>query len=177
MAGKDWPRGGGEALHLSNLRITPHYLNPDYKIVQEHLARGETGLLKVFSLLANTAGTPSFHARVDDGSSGKRKEPELDIDIKGVSDAIARDFRAGRNGYVGHHTTKSSSSTERIFDVEIALPTAKLFEGEVFFNVAFSVSLTMSATASMTADATIQRAGYLVRFRNYLTQLWQPLRR
>jgi hypothetical protein len=177
MAGKDWPRGRGEASQLSNLRITTPYLNPDYEIVKEDLVRGETRLLKVFSLLPRTAGKPSFHARVDDGSPGKVKEPELDIDIEGVSDAIAGDFRAGRNGYVGHRNKRSSTSTERIFDVQIALPAERVFEGEVFFNVAFSVGLSMSATSSVTANATIRRAGYLIRFRNCLTQLWQRLRR
>ena len=172
MAGKNWPRGRGEALQLSNLKITAHYIDSGYEILKEDLTRSETRLLKVFSLIPKIRGRPSFHARVDDGSSGKRKEPELDIDIGGVSDAVKRDFKADRNGYAGHHNKRSSNPDERIFDVEIALPTGKVFEGEVFFNATFSVGLTMAATSSMTVNATVQRASWLIRARNWLMQLW-----
>jgi hypothetical protein len=127
-------------------------------------------------LFPKIAGKPSFHARVDDGSQEKRKEPELDIDIDGVSDAVERDFKAHRSGYAGHHNKRSSNPDERIFDVEIALPTGKVFEGEVFFNVTFSVGQTMTLNSRVTVDATVQRASWLVRLRNYLIQLWQRLR-
>jgi hypothetical protein len=56
-------------------------LDPDYVVLTHDLARGPTGLLKIFSLQPNTAGKPSFEARLDDGSPGKRKPIELDFDI------------------------------------------------------------------------------------------------
>jgi hypothetical protein len=51
MADRSWPRGRGEAANLSNLKITTRYLDSDYEIINENLTRGETGLLKVFSLI------------------------------------------------------------------------------------------------------------------------------
>src|SRR5436190_6120495 len=125
------------AISTSLLRIstaTTRYTSPT-------LPRGDTGRLNVFSLVPETAGKPSFHSRVDDGSSGKRREPELDIDIEGVSNRIARDFKACRNGYIGHHNDRSPSPDHRIFDVEIATPAGKVFEGTVAFNATFSTEI------------------------------------
>jgi hypothetical protein len=158
MAGKNWPRGRGEAAHLSNLRITTDYLQPDYNLVPEDLTRGENRHLKVFSLLPSKPENPRFQARVDDGSPNNIKEIDLDIDIDGVSDALKRDFKAGRNGYEGHHTDRSPDREHRIFGVEIVLPSGKVFVGEVSFNAAFSVSSSMTAQSKVTVDATVTRA-------------------
>jgi len=69
MADKNWPRGRGETSNLSNLKIQEHHLDSDYEIVNENLARGETGLLKVFSLVPRQGtGKPRFEARIDDGT-------------------------------------------------------------------------------------------------------------
>jgi hypothetical protein len=176
MADKNWPRGRGEAANLSNLKITTRYLDSDYELFNENLTRGETGLLKVFSLIPKQGtGKPDFRARIDDGNRIKRKEPELDIDITGVSDAVVKDFRAGRNGYVGHHTSRSPNANERIFDVEIATPSGRVFKGEVFFNVTFSVGVTMNAKTGVTANAAVIRATRLTQFRNWLKVLWQRI--
>jgi hypothetical protein len=172
---KNWERGRGEASHLSNLRISTNFLDPDYEIIDEDLMLGETRLLKVFSLLPKTSGKPSFHARVDDGSPDKPKQPELDIDIKGVPAAIVGDFKAGRNGYKGHHNDRSPNRTERIFDVEIAIPTGSVFKGEVFFNAAFSVAINIGVSSSFEATATVTRATRLERLLNFLKQMCQRL--
>jgi hypothetical protein len=157
-AGKDWPRGRGEAAHLSNLKITTDFLDPDYDIMIENLIRGETRLLKVFSLIPNTPAKPCFHARVDDGSSEKRKELELDIDIKGVSESLVRDFKDNRNGYLGHHNARAANPDERIFGVEIATPSGRVFKGQVFFNVTFSESISEHAESKDTLDVEVIRA-------------------
>ena len=85
MAVKNWFRGRGEAAQLSNLKISLVFLHPEYEIRNENLVRSGTRLLKLFSLIPKASGRPSFHARVDDGSPAKRKDPELDIDIMGVT--------------------------------------------------------------------------------------------
>lgn len=158
MADKDWPRGRGEASYLTNLKITTHHLDPDYEILKQDLIRGDTRHLKVFSLISKTPGKPSFHARVDDGSPNKPKEPELDIDIDGVSKAVASDFKANRNGYLGHHSMRSPNPDERIFDIEIAIPDQRVFKGEVFFNVAFSMSSSMTLESKATVEMEVIRA-------------------
>jgi hypothetical protein len=110
MADKNQSTGDGQARSLSNLRVTYSHLDSDYEVQTHDLTRGETGLLRVFSLVPKMAGKPSFEARVDDGSSGKRRDPELDIGIEGVSAVISSDFKAGRNGYIGHHTDSKSNT-------------------------------------------------------------------
>jgi hypothetical protein len=156
MAQKDSRRDG--ASRLSNLKVTKHYLNPDYDIQEHNLTRGRTGLLRVFSLVPKKSGIPSFQTRVDDGSQRKPKEPELDIDIEGVDGAIRSDFKTGRNGYLGHHTKRVPNPQERIFDVEIAIPNGRVFEGEVFFNVNFSVSAQMRSDSVVELNAEVIRA-------------------
>jgi len=160
MAIKDWFRGRGEAAHLSNLKISAEFLDAEYEIHSEDLVRGDTRLLKVFSLIPKVPAKPSFHARVDDGSSAKRKDPELDIDITGVTRATARDFKACRNGYCGHHNDRSPTPDERIFDVTISTPTGKVFEGQVSFNVTFSQALpTISVSSTACVETKVIRAG------------------
>jgi hypothetical protein len=175
MADKDWPRGRGEASYLTNLKITTEFLDSNYDLINENLTRSETRLLKVFSLNPKSGNKPSFHARIDDGSSAKRKDPELDIDIDGVSPSDARDFKANRNDYQGHHNKRATNPNERAFDVVIALPTGMVFKGQVSFNVTFSVGLHMSTTSEATVDATVVRASWLARLRIRLTLLWECL--
>jgi len=163
----DRAQGDGQARTLRNLEIKTRHLDSDYQVVMvtDDLIRGETGRLSVFSLVPKTTGKPSFQARVDDGSPGNRRQPELDIDIEGVSAAIKRDFKANRNGYIGHHTNRSPNPDQRIYEVEIATPTGKVFDGDVSFNATFSVGVAAVCTATATVDATVVRA---TRFR----QLW-----
>jgi hypothetical protein len=154
MAIKNWLRSRGEASHLSDLEVTNTYLNPDYKLTIEDLTRGKTRLLKVFSLVSESEGAPSFHARMDDGGPDKTRDLELDIDIRNVSPTVARSFKAGRNGYKGHHNDRSSDRTRRIFDVEIIVPDGPVFRGQVSFNATFatSTSVAVASTVSVTAD-------------------------
>jgi hypothetical protein len=153
---------------LSNLQITARHLDPDYQVLRHDLTRGETGLLRVFSLIPKIAGKPSFEARVDDGSPAKRREPELDIDITGVTNAIERDFKANRNGYVGHHTDRSPNPNQRIFDVDIATPAGMVFDGEVSFNASFSVGIHVSVSSAVSANADVSRGNRLSKVLNFL---------
>src|SRR5258708_415768 len=107
----------GQTVSLSNLQITPRSVDTaDYEILQHNLTRGDTGRLDVFSLVPKVAGKPRFDARLDDGSPGNRKEPELDFDIEGVSEDIKRDFKKKkpRLGYSGHHSDRSPNPNQRI---------------------------------------------------------------
>jgi hypothetical protein len=172
----DRTQGDGQARTLSNLNINTRYLDPGYDIVRQDLVRGETGLLKVFSLLPRNPAQPSFEARVDDGSPGRRRDPELDFDIKGVSEVVQNDFKPSRNQYVGHHTSKSPNPNQRIFDVQIATPLGKVFDGEVSFNVAFSVSMAMTVTSNMICHAIVIRAPFRTRVLNRMLSLLRNIR-
>jgi hypothetical protein len=138
MAGRKQSRRDG-ASSLSNLKVTKRYLDPAYEMEVHDLTRGNTGLLKVFSLTPQNVQRPRFMARIDDGNPGRRRSPELDIDIDDVSSNIKSDFNAKRNGYAGHHTDRSPNQNERIYDVKIVVPTGTVFDGEVSFNVQFTM--------------------------------------
>jgi hypothetical protein len=168
-------QGDGQARSLSNLRITSRHLDSDYQLVQHDLTRGQTGLLRVFSLVPKTAGKPTFEARVDDGSPGSRRDPELDIDIRGVPDAASRDFKRNRNGFGGHHTNRSPDATHRVFDLDIDTPAGSIFEGEGSFNAEFSVAVLMTTASAVTADAVVIRASRTKRLCIRLTKLFRKL--
>jgi hypothetical protein len=146
------------ATSLSNLKVTPRYLHPDYKLQEDDLKRGETGLLRVFCVTPTNVRLPSFSARIDDGSSGYRKQPELDIDIEGVSKAIARYFKKHLNGYGGHHADRSTDPGHRLFDVKIVVPSGKIFEGEVSFNVHFTMLAETGMYQSVGMEMSVTRA-------------------
>lgn len=172
----DRAQGDGQARILSNLEIKTRHLDSDYQLVTYNPIRGETGLLSVFSLVPKTDGKPSFKARVDDGSPGNRRPPELDIDIEGVTTDIQRHFKVNRNGYIGHHTNRSPNPDQRIYEVKIATPSGTVFDGDVSFNATFSVGVATVYTATETVDATVIRA---TRFRQLcvrLTQWFQKIR-
>jgi hypothetical protein len=164
----DRAQGDGQARTLSNLQIATHYLDPGYKIIPRQLVRGDTGLLRVFSLLPHSPGKPGFEARVDDGSPGRRRSPDLDFDMTGATETAHNDFKAHRNGYVGHHSTRSSNHNHRIFHVQIGTPAGMVFDGNVSFNVTFSVSVTTTVNSTVTANAYMIRAPLITRFRNHL---------
>jgi hypothetical protein len=170
------PTGDGQARSLSNLHIARRHLDSNYEIVIHRLERGKTGLLGVFSLFPKSASNPQFDARVDDGSPGNRREPDLDIDIKNVTKAVENDFKANRNGYLGHHTDRSPNPNQRTFDVEIATPTGTVFEGEVSFNTTFSMAIFVSTSASVSVVGNVNRATVLSKIRNLLGTLCQALK-
>ena len=95
MASKT-PKPDG-ATSLCNLKVTPRHMHPDYEIQVHDLKRGETGLLKVFSLRPTNAQLPSFSARIDVAIliGGRRQNP--DIDFEGVSNATYRHFKNNLN--------------------------------------------------------------------------------
>lgn len=158
MADKNWQRGRGEASHLSNLRIETEFLDSDYEIVDEALTRSDTRHLKVFSLNPKTPGKSSFHARVDDGTPKRPKDPELDIDIKEVFADAVNDFKSNRNGYLGHHSDGSPNANERLFEVHIVVPTGDVFKGKVSFNSTFSVACLIGVQATVSVEDTVVRA-------------------
>jgi hypothetical protein len=173
----DRARGDGQARSLSNLQINTRYLSPGYQLITHDLSRGDTGLLSIFSLVPTTTGKPTFQARLDDGSPGNRREPELDIDIKGVTAAVEIAFKNNRDGFAGHHSNRSPNQSHRIFDVEIVTPAGQLFDGEVSFNAAFSLELNVHINSTLTADASVIHASWAARIINALRRAYVRTRK
>jgi hypothetical protein len=160
MADENKPQNSGLVMSLSNLDITHEQLDPDYDLIKHDLKRGETGLLSAFSLIAKISGKPSFRARMDDGSDRRRKDPELDLDIEGVTDEVKTWFKQGRNDYYGHHTLRQSDNPRRTFDVEIGTPAGIVFKGEVSFaaNFVLKTAPAMIGVGGMSVNARVTRA-------------------
>jgi hypothetical protein len=144
---------------LSNLRVITRCLDPAYDIEVHDLTRGDTGLLKVFSLTPKNQQQPHFMARIDDGNPGRRRDPELDIDIGGVSSKIKRDFNAKRNSYAGHRTDRSPNPEQRIFEVEIVVPSGIVFDGDVSFSAHFTMLLEAGLSSTVGVKTNVIRAG------------------
>ncbi len=127
----------GKAFENYNIEIRQTYLNPKYTVLQQTVNTiGSTGWLEVFQLLPSDVG-PSFSGRWDGGSREKGKEERnaLDIDILGVSAKEVSLFRNGRSGFSGHHPVKLESDRGHVYQVSIRIPSEKVFEGTVCFNV------------------------------------------
>lgn len=155
MADRKLAKGDGQTGNISKPVITKRYIDLTHDICEHNLSRSDTGLLRVFSLVPKTHGKPSFEARVDDGSWGKRREIDLDIDIKGVSEAVQGDFRAGRNGYKGHRTERRLQADGRIFAVNIVIPEGVVFEGDVSFSPTFLFEIREEAQAKDSYDVQV----------------------
>jgi hypothetical protein len=112
-----------------------------------------------FSLVPNDVSLPRFRARIDDGNPGRRRDPELDIDIAGVSDKIKRDFNAKRNDYAGHHNDRSPSREQRVFEVKIVVPAGVVFDGDVSFSAHFPVLLEASVSSTVRIETTRDTRG------------------
>jgi hypothetical protein len=142
-------QGDGQAWLLSNMKISCRYIDPNYCLILHDGTRGETGRLDAFSLSPKSQGKPTFKARIDDGSPGKRRPPDLDIDIECVPKKAKKAFNNKCDGYAGHHNDRSPDAERRIFDVMIKTPQGIVFDGEVTFDVTFAVSGGMHATTAM----------------------------
>jgi len=138
-----------------DLEIVSHHRHRDYDIEKHDMQRGPTGLLRMFSLTPRTEDRPTFQARWDDGAPKRLHQEDVDIDILGVDEDVRRDFKAGRNGYCGHHSNRAADPDKRIYDIKIAVPDGVIFEGTASFRLSSSVRLKDELCAVDKVDAEI----------------------
>jgi hypothetical protein len=103
----------------------------DYEVKLGDPEPTATARMVIFKLSPKSGSGPRFEGRWDD------KQEELDIDVFDVSDKEAREFKAGANGYCGHHNGKAKfPSSGRTYEVKIDWPAiGTVFEGEAIFEI------------------------------------------
>lgn len=113
---------------IFNIRIKKSYMHSAYDLIADTNEMTDTGLMVVFKLQSQNTDLPSFSGRWD------QKQGVLDIDISKADSKTITDFRAGKNGYNGHHPSLASESP-RIFSIDIQIPNEKILNGTMTFNI------------------------------------------
>lgn len=113
-----------------NKEVSTDYIDPGYTLdITEHSKMSDTGLLTLFMIKPNKGSNfPLFAVRWDE------KEQAVDIDIISSNPTICKLFKAGKDGYCGHHASRISESP-RLYKIEIKIPDKKIFVGNTTFNV------------------------------------------
>jgi hypothetical protein len=143
----------GRVSKISNLEVNPTVINRDYQIEPCDGTLSETGKLEILRVLPKSGDCPYFTARWD-------QEPEhLDVDMHGASRSAIKKFKNNKDGYLGHHTSRSTDPDKRIFDVKIETPASVIFEGTISFANSYDVIITEKLTPTVTVDARVIRAG------------------
>ncbi|MGB6687494.1 MAG: hypothetical protein WBE76_06595 [Terracidiphilus sp.] len=124
-----WPNSA------NGIEIEVSFCHPDYELSAEASAVATPSkLLRIFSLVPETSSNPTFFGRYDarDDLSGRNKASAVDVDVSGLTDAEERDFKAGKNGFSGHHSTRTKDGQHQIL---ISAPKhGKIFEGTLSMN-------------------------------------------
>lgn len=119
----------------NGIEIEVSFRHPDYELSAEASAVATPSkLLRLFSLVPATSSNPTFFGRYDlrDDLSGRNKASAVDVDVSGLTDAEERDFKAGKNGFSGHHSTRIKDGQHEIL---ISAPKqGKIFEGTLSMN-------------------------------------------
>ena len=115
-------KADGSAIEARVSTIDSRHLDHEYRLERADGIRAETGLLEVLRLVRKDDERQFFRARWD------QRKDELDIDLIHADGTISQEFKSGRGGWSGHHTTEVSGDF-RIFKIEIKSPGGLVFDG------------------------------------------------
>jgi hypothetical protein len=124
-------KNSGRVSHVSNLKVDPTFIHPDYKSECCDGISSDTGHLLVLKVIPISGHGPYFEGRWD------QKPEKLDIDMRGAPGGEMKTFKAEKGGYVGHHRAKRTGDpNERCYEIKIQTPQplGKIFEGTVSFS-------------------------------------------
>jgi len=141
----------GRVSRISDLDVNPTVMNSDYKCEPCDGILSKTGHLQILKLVSKSGDGPSFTARLDQGE-------KLDIDMHGARSAV-RKFKSKKDGYEGHHTSRTTDPDKRIFDIKIQTPAGIIFEGTVSFANHRIMPINTQLKSSVTCVARVIRAG------------------
>lgn len=100
------------------------YRDTDYQIELYHNNKAtDTMHLIVGKLVSNDQSLPYFIFRWDDN------QDQFDVDIENVTNETKKKFKAGKDGYSGHHPRRFVDKEGRCLEVDISLPNKKIFQG------------------------------------------------
>jgi hypothetical protein len=141
----------GRVFKVSNLEVNSNYIHSDYECEPCGGILTDTGDLRVLKLVPKSGSGPYFTARWD------QKPEHLDIDMHGASKSAIGDFKNNRNGYSGHHTSRSTDPDKRIFDVKIETPAGVIFDGSVSFSNNYELIVATNLCVAGTLDGELIR--------------------
>jgi hypothetical protein len=142
----------GRVSEVSDLRLATAQIDSDHQLEHCDGVIGETGYLQVLKVVRRDGANPHFVARWD------QKDEAIDIDIVGASNSASKRFKAGTGGYAGHHSSRSSDPSKRIFDITIRTPNGVIFDGTASFSVTYQVGADSEIKLSDPVSGTIIRA-------------------
>jgi hypothetical protein len=143
----------GRVSKVSNLEVQPTFIHPNYRSEPCDGILSETGKLEVLKVVPKSGDGPYFIARWDEGSE------HLDIDMHGASNSAIRKFKRNKDGFAGHHTSRTTEPDKRLFEVKIEAPAGVIFDGTVSFSNTYQVIVALKTESTMTIDAQVIRAG------------------
>ena len=112
------------------------YKNPNYEVkLLPNTPATETGLVEVMELVPKVSNLPKFVARWDENKH------TLDVDLyEGEKINKNPSWKSEENGHKGHHPIRRTGAP-RIFDIDVRIPNAKIFEGSLNVSLLFKESV------------------------------------
>ncbi len=115
----------GRAFAAKELALIEIYKDPNYRIELYHNNKAtDTMHLIIGKLISNDPSLPYFIFRWDEN------QDQFDVDIENVDNETKKKFKAGKDGYSGHHPRRSVYNG-RHMEVDISLPNKKIFKGTI----------------------------------------------
>lgn len=148
-----------------NVRSTTEFINDDYEIIfsgETEISR--TGLLAIFSLIPKKNRSPRFIGRWD------QTQEVIDVDIENIDEKSMRAFKATKNGFVGHRSTRISQDP-RTFLVDISLPSGPIFRGTFTLNIGWGLEMSETLEVIDFVETVPGRNGLLARVRDLFKKM------
>lgn len=124
-----WPN------NASGIEIETVFCHADYELQAEESAEAtQTRLLRLFSLIPRSPSNPTFFGRYDARAdlSGRDGASAVDVDAQGLTNPEGDNFKGGKGGFSGHHSTRTEDGRHQIL---IVTPKqGKVFEGVLSMN-------------------------------------------
>ena len=120
----------GKAFKINAVTVKQDYIDARYELfIYQRNEITSTGLLTIGELKPQDETLPGFLFRWDE------KADSLDVDINNTTDGIERKFKAGKEGYDGHHTKRVPYEKNKTFEVDIKIPDFQVFKGNISFGL------------------------------------------
>jgi hypothetical protein len=143
-------KADGRAFAVKDLTIAEVYKDPGYQIELYHNNKAtDTMHLIIGKLISSDPSLPYFIFRWDE------KQDQFDVDIENVDNETKEKFKAGKDGYSGHHPRRFLYNG-RCMEVDISLPNKRIFKGTIKVPVIkeekFNMYFTINANGRITME-------------------------
>lgn len=140
----------GSAFAVKDLEAIEIYKDPDYRIELYHNNKvTDTMHLIIGKLIPSETSLPHFIFRWDE------QQDQFDVDIENVDNETKKKFKAGKDGYSGHHPRRFVDKV-RCMEVDISLPNKKIFKGTIKVPVIkeeqFNMYITINTDGTITME-------------------------